>query len=397
MTPTLPQEGEITAFSITDRVGRVRLDDGTELRVGQNALSELAPLVGRRLRVTAVGPHPLGGWKVVSADDKVAAPVDLTASLVAHEREMKAIMQREGEPFERARQATIAATRAEHEERRAAEARAIEALVAEVQRAFEGSSAESAWSRLLTARGVDGPRHTLVANARPAARLVRRDGIPPSGASRLGGLPDLPVGFAWPSHHGAPLAFLAQIAIHELPASVRTLLALPDGLLSVFFDCVTEPWDGLEEGERGALRLVWTPAGEPVAPLAPPEEDATTLTSSAVALSLHEDALIPYAPNIDPLVPEGHGSLAVNALRHDESIELLIGAHAERHGPSAGHVGGHANHIQPEGSQRGVLLLQLDSNEHLMFGDDGRLFVWISERDLLARRLDRAWHRIESH
>ncbi|HET8922072.1 MAG TPA: DUF1963 domain-containing protein [Candidatus Acidoferrum sp.] len=39
------------------------------------------------------------------------------------------------------------------------------------------------------------------------------------GASKLGGLPDLPVNTAWPDCEGAPLTFIGQISLREIPSS----------------------------------------------------------------------------------------------------------------------------------------------------------------------------------
>lgn len=41
----------------------------------------------------------------------------------------------------------------------------------------------------------------------------------PLGASRIGGLPDLPPGFPWPTSSGKKLPFIAQFQLSELPAS----------------------------------------------------------------------------------------------------------------------------------------------------------------------------------
>lgn len=59
----LPQTGEIVSYSLSDAVGRIRLEDGTELRFGATSLHGIAPAIGLRVIVTRVVPHPLGGLK----------------------------------------------------------------------------------------------------------------------------------------------------------------------------------------------------------------------------------------------------------------------------------------------------------------------------------------------
>ncbi len=69
-----------------------------------------------------------------------------------------------------------------------------------------------------------------------AAKIVRDQRILdrlPLGASRIGGLPDLPPKVPWPKHHGKKLPLLAQISLSEVPASKRGMLP-PDGWLYAF-------------------------------------------------------------------------------------------------------------------------------------------------------------------
>ena len=60
----IPQAGEIVSYSLADAVGRIRLEDGSELRFGASSLRGLVPAIGLRVLVTRVAPHPLGGLKV---------------------------------------------------------------------------------------------------------------------------------------------------------------------------------------------------------------------------------------------------------------------------------------------------------------------------------------------
>jgi len=69
MEPKLPQPGVVTQFSL-DGVGRIRLDDGTELKVGAVALKDVVSFEGGERAVVGIGvlvrevsPHPLGGLR----------------------------------------------------------------------------------------------------------------------------------------------------------------------------------------------------------------------------------------------------------------------------------------------------------------------------------------------
>src|SRR5262249_40775921 len=89
-------------------------------------------------------------------------------------------------------------------------------------------------------------------NIRLLAQSTLGEDVSPSGASKLGGLPDLPVGMAWPVRpaygypsqeckyldHSAweprPLSFLAQINLADV-AQQRCDLPLPDDGHLLFF------------------------------------------------------------------------------------------------------------------------------------------------------------------
>jgi uncharacterized protein YwqG len=73
--------------------------------------------------------------------------------------------------------------------------------------------------------------------------------------SRLGGSPDVPRGFAWPTWNGRELAFLGQVDVAEAIA-VDPELPLPrEGLLLFFYDLAERP-SGLSPSHRGSCRAV---------------------------------------------------------------------------------------------------------------------------------------------
>jgi len=75
----------------------------------------------------------------------------------------------------------------------------------------------------------------------------------PVGASKLGGVPDLPADLEWPAWGGRPLDFLAQIDLAEL--EIET--GLPkQGLLLFFADTLN--CAGLSPSDREGFRVLWT-------------------------------------------------------------------------------------------------------------------------------------------
>src|SRR5215467_10684512 len=77
-----------------------------------------------------------------------------------------------------------------------------------------------------------------------------------TGVSKLGGLPDLPAGTAWPEREGAPLAFIGQISLREIPSPS----ALPqDGVVSFFYDNAQSAW-GFDPKDQDSFRVLYFPA-----------------------------------------------------------------------------------------------------------------------------------------
>ena len=75
------------------------------------------------------------------------------------------------------------------------------------------------------------------------------------GASKLGGLPDLPPGLAWPEWTSGYLTFVAQVNLAELPAGDL----LPDaGMLSFFYDSEQSAW-GFDPNHKEGFRLWYFP------------------------------------------------------------------------------------------------------------------------------------------
>ena len=106
----------------------------------------------------------------------------------------------------------------------------------------------------------------LMEAARPAIRLnserTNLDSLP-IGASRMGGLPDLPPDLPWPDFEGRPLEFLAQINFAESAAAAH-LDGLPDnGWLVIFHDMNQSAFHGRNlwhgtffDAEAASLRRV---------------------------------------------------------------------------------------------------------------------------------------------
>lgn len=269
-------------------------------------------------------------------------------------------------------------------------------------------------------RGLSGHFDALKHLARSAVRLYPEaaceDSIP-LGASKFGGHPDLPAGTAWPRRPDSdiPLSFLAQIDLaqvhpydtaNELPAA---------GLLSIFYDCSEDgmPWGFNPEDNAGWKVLYWDGCG-PLQRMQEPDDLAENGCMFAAASLSFETRMELPNPESD-LCDQA-------ALPDDDQDDYWEWLDEETECPTSKLLG-HADVIQggmeeecqivtrgyntgnpdgyhaaraagaDEGAQRWRLLMQLDSHEELgmMWGDLGRLFLWMTQEDLAARRFDRVW------
>ncbi len=76
------------------------------------------------------------------------------------------------------------------------------------------------------------------------------------GESRIGGLPDLPEGWTWPSWNGQDLAFVAQINLAEVARLGPAGCLPPRGILYFFYDPKQRVW-GFDPADQGAWRVLF--------------------------------------------------------------------------------------------------------------------------------------------
>jgi uncharacterized protein YwqG len=249
--------------------------------------------------------------------------------------------------------------------------------------------------------------------ARPSVRLDA-DACPQEelepGASRFGGIPDLPIDFKWPSYKGLPLAFIGQIDLSAVPAVEGG--ALPrTGTLAFFYDVESMKW-GFDPADRGCSHVAYF---EAAVPLRQSRLPAKTAMSTPCELS--------FTPHIDLPAP---GDLVLEEIYNqltDEHLEAYEAIASALHSDCYHHLLGHPQIVQndmrlecqlvtnginmgsagPEidapsaalkpGASDWELLLQLDSDNApgWMWGDGGRIYFWIRKQDLATRRFENAW------
>jgi uncharacterized protein YwqG len=276
--------------------------------------------------------------------------------------------------------------------------------------------------RKLIDAGLGAVAEELVQRARPSYRVQYApapEGGIGVGASKFGGLPDIPAGFVSP---GESIEFVAQIRVADLPAPLPEP-ALPSGLLSFF------------KNESGG-RVFHFPEGTVLqrdeAPPAPAEPESSgfwkTLRSGfkskPAARSIYRSGSLSFELALSPA--DGTSSMIELLKLSEADVETYIEL-CETQWPTdtAGAIlkhqmFGHASPVQNEMElecqflRRGeklrwnlppddfiaatrdwVLLLQLDSDDGKtgpgwMWGDLGMVYFWIHRDDLAAHAFDRA-------
>jgi uncharacterized protein YwqG len=295
------------------------------------------------------------------------------------------------------------------------------------------------WRRRLTEAGVERALASALAElVRPSIALLPEAAVADSalavGSTKLGGSPDLPTEMPWPvrrpyrhvvprgnrkpMQQERPLAFLAQIDMSDATAVGGTDLGLPKwGLLSFFYDAESQPW-GFDPGDAVGFKLMWF--GDRILQRREPPE-ALEQRFSPVRLAAQARECV---PPVETFAVSQILTGAVDAKSARGHLIGLLAGKAKDDFSNAGHaIGGWPCPIQGEmetecqlvangvfcggpeaySSERAArlrpgavdwrLILQLDTDMHAgwMWGDGGKIYVWMREQDVHARRFDRCW------
>ncbi len=274
--------------------------------------------------------------------------------------------------------------------------------------------------KALTSAGLARVSAELAALARPSILLTTTpedQGKLAVGASRFGGLPDLPIGTAWPILNGVAMSFVGQIRLedarpfdanHQLPAS---------GLLSFFYDARQQTY-GADPKDRGGWQVYYfadaSQAQRTEAPAVLPDD----ARFKPCALTFASELTMPLEPHLERAdltlsadeqkayetflssFPTAQGSRGVRnrMLGYPDTIQDDMRPQAQlvSHGlinsedPRAKALLSSANDW--------TLLLQVDSdpNAGMRWASEGRLYFWIERAALASAKFDNVWVVLQS-
>lgn len=218
----------------------------------------------------------------------------------------------------------------------------------------------------------------------------------PLGASRIGGVPDLPRDMSWPmGPSGGPLGFLAQVDLEEAAPHEHSGLLPRSGWLCFFYGSAGADVDP----ETSAVLFVEGAAADmerKAVPDSVPEDlrfkPCSIRYEGRVSLPLefeHKDKLdLPLEQGdllMDPLMRDSAGNKLLgwpDSIQGPPEEEAVVAVFATRQGN--GTIAVSRDDVR--------LLFQIDSEEGktgMMWGDAGMMYFLLPEADLKARRFDR--------
>jgi uncharacterized protein YwqG len=265
---------------------------------------------------------------------------------------------------------------------------------------------------------------------------IRMDSSPvsghplPVGASKLGGLPDLPLSLAWPTWKGVPMVFLAQIQLQEVALYDLEHRLPSHGFL--FFFCQsqglaqapdTKIWEYIDPYEHDSWRVLFF-AG-----------NATELRPTNAPPGLAPEALLPSCSlhcGTALMLPSEGGSVITSLHLAKEELKQyheLLADFDDMFLGRADHVLHHhwllgypmstyhdpellcqmaSQHISPsqwnhldEGTKKAIetdarewvhlFFMDTDENAQVTWGEYGSLSYWIKRTDLSRHHFEACW------
>lgn len=258
-----------------------------------------------------------------------------------------------------------------------------------------------------------GDKYSAVeALARPRIRLVSsaRAGTSPAGRTKVGGLPNLPPGLAWPTFNEEPLSFVGQIDLAPM-AELAPAGALPrEGLLLFFYDLALH-FDAGTYHRSDSWRVVYVT--ESAAPRERPPAKHDMAVYPEVRLSAVADTQLPDTYSLEHLtslheeVVEAYGDVYYD-LRKPGPAHQVFGYPEPIQGSPFDECQVEANGLFEDGGKgyadprwqalrSGImdwqLLFQVDSDDdaEMLWGDSGILYFCIREEDLRKADFDKVW------
>jgi len=236
------------------------------------------------------------------------------------------------------------------------------------------------------------------------------------GQSKIGGQPDLPKNQTWfKENNGKSLSFLAQINLSESKQFDKLGQLPSSGLVYFFYSAEQEAW-GFDPKDKDKFKVFYFNGD--VADIVRAEFPSDLPDHSRYKSCKLNFASSVSAPNWESEVVNG----ILSSEEQDAYVELTVDGEITK-------LLGHSDNIQgtmedecqlvtnglycgdPSGyndpravdlkrdADKWILLFQIDSIEkaRMMWGDGGRIYVWIKKEDLEKKNFDKSWFVLQCY
>ena len=238
------------------------------------------------------------------------------------------------------------------------------------------------------------------------------------GASKLGGVPDLPPGTTWPELKGEPQSFIAQIRLDDVRQYDSEKVLPQSGMLWFFYDAQQETY-GADPADRGGWQVLFkdgdlTNLQKTSFPAKLPATSKFNACSPSFASEItfsqqpsleipnldwtdedqkkYESVLSSFASQTGRIMPR-HRMLGFPDTIQDDmrlQCQLVSNGVTDISDPKAAAL--------TKGATDWQLLLQVDTDEEIgmRWGNAGMLYYWIKLADLQTRHFDASWLVLQS-
>jgi uncharacterized protein YwqG len=255
--------------------------------------------------------------------------------------------------------------------------------------------------------------------ARPSIRLVTKqvdESTLQPGASKIGGVPDLPEGVAWPDKQGQPQSFIAQIRLADVHSYDVEKVLPAAGTLWFFYDATQQTF-GEDPTDRSGWSVIFVEKAT-LKRASLPGKLPTEGQFHACSLSFASEYTLSQQPQLE--IPAFDWSAEEQA-KYEQLLSTFPTAtdHAAIHNRLLGHPDTIQDDMRQQcqltshgvtdvtdpraaellkGAMDWQLLLQVDSDEHagMRWADNGMLYYWITYTDLQTQHFDATWLVLQS-
>jgi uncharacterized protein YwqG len=239
----------------------------------------------------------------------------------------------------------------------------------------------------------------------------------PIGASRIGGVPDVPPDFKWPVRNEVPQSFIAQLNLEEVhPYDTHGVLP-SRGMLWFFYDAKQETY-GADPADRGGWSIVFSKDYSGLQRMAAPQKLPAESQFKACTVSFASEVTLSQSPKLDVSdfdwsddemqkyetllstfpTPEDHGAVHHQLLGNPQTIQddMRLECQLASHGVTDMNDP-RANELS-KGAREWQLLLQIDTDEDIgmRWGDAGMIYYWLRASDLQKGSFDDSWLVLQS-